>query len=49
MVTEAARAHVVRKKAEAVYAGSDRFERLTDDWADYLAGDGRWCPLAAGA
>ena len=48
-VTAVAPAHVGRNKVEAVYARSDRFERLMEDWADYLAGDGRWCLLAAGA
>jgi len=43
-VIEAALAHVVQNKAEAAYARSDLFERrrrLMDDWAAYLAGDGR--------
>ena len=43
-VIEAALAHVVQNKVEAAYARSDLFERrrlLMDDWARYLAGDGR--------
>ena len=43
-VIEAALAHVVQNKVEAPYARSDLFERrrrLMDDWAAYLAGDGR--------
>ena len=38
---EAAPAHVVRNKVEAAYARSDLFKRLMEDWAEYLAGDGR--------
>jgi hypothetical protein len=36
----------VQNKVEAAYARSVLFERrrlLMDDWADYLAGEGRWC------
>ena len=43
-VIEAALAHVVQNKVEAAYARSDLFERrrlLMDDWARYLARDGR--------
>ena len=43
-VIEAALAHVIQNKVEAAYARSDVFERrrrLMDDWAAYLAGDGR--------
>ncbi len=43
-VIEAALAHVVQNKVEAAYARSDLFERrrrLMDDWAEYLAGQGR--------
>ena len=43
-VIEAALAHVVQNKVEAAYARSDLFERrrlLMDDWAGYLARDGR--------
>ena len=43
-VIEAALAHGVQNKVEAAYARSDLFERrrpLMDDWAAYLAGDGR--------
>ena len=41
---EAAVAHVVCNRVEAAYARSDLFERrrvLMDDWARYLAGEGR--------
>ena len=40
-VIEAALAHVVQNKVEAVYRRTDLFERrrvLMDDWAAYLAG-----------
>ncbi len=43
-VVEAALAHVVRNPVEAAYMRSDLFERrrrLMDDWASYLAGEGR--------
>ncbi len=43
-VIEAALAHVVQNKVEAAYARSDLFERrrlVMDDWAAYLAGEGR--------
>jgi len=43
-VIEAALAHVVQNKVEAAYARSDLFERrrlLMNDWAEYLAGEGR--------
>ena len=43
-VVEAALAHVVKNKVEAAYRRTDLFERrrvLMDDWADYLAGEGR--------
>ena len=43
-VIEAALAHVVANRVEAAYARSDLFERrrlLMDDWAAYLADDGR--------
>ena len=43
-VIEAALAHVVQNKVEAAYARSDLFERrrrLIDEWAAYLARDGR--------
>ena len=36
---EAARAHVVRNKAEAAYARSDLFEKrrsLMESWAEYI-------------
>ena len=43
-VIEAALAHVVQNKVEAAYARLDLFERrrrLMDDWAEYLARNGR--------
>ena len=43
-VAEAALAHKVHNQIEAAYRCSDLFERrrrLMDDWASYLAGEGR--------
>ncbi len=43
-VVEAALAHTVRNAVEAAYARSDLFDRrrrLMDDWAGYLAGEGK--------
>ena len=48
-VVEAALAHVVQNRVEAVYRCTDLFERrrqLMDDWAAYLSGSTRVDVLA---
>lgn len=48
---ETALAHVIQKKVEAVYRGTDLFEwrrRLMHDWAVYLARESRASEIGSG-